>query len=91
VFAIQVKSSSLFAVPADLFPTRDVATVWGISGAAGSIAAALSQPVIGLIIDRTGSYEVVFIIVSSMHIVSALFVTLLIPRVDRLSRPRSGR
>lgn len=84
VFAIQVKSSSLFAVPADLFPPRDVATVWGISGAAGSVAAALSQPVIGLIIDRTGSYEPVFIIVSSLHIVSALFVTLLIPRIDRV-------
>jgi len=91
VFAIQVKSSSLFAVPADLFAARDVATVWGISGAAGSIAAALSQPVIGLIIDRTGSYEMVFIIVSSLHIVSALCVTLLIPRVDRLSRLQPGR
>jgi MFS transporter, ACS family, hexuronate transporter len=88
VFAIQVKSSSLFAVPTDLFPPRDVATVWGISGAAGSIAAALSQPLIGLLIDRTGSYEPVFILVSSLHIVSALFVTALIPRIERIdSRP----
>jgi len=37
VFAIQVKSSSLFAVPTDLFPARDVATVWGMSAAAGSV------------------------------------------------------
>jgi ACS family hexuronate transporter-like MFS transporter len=86
VFAIQVKSASLFAVPADLFPPRDVATVWGISGAAGSVAAALSQPLIGLVIDRTGSYEPVFIMVSSLHIVSAVFVTLLIPRIDRVAR-----
>ncbi|MGA0001279.1 MAG: MFS transporter, partial [Steroidobacteraceae bacterium] len=35
IFAIQVKSSSLFALPADLFPTRHVAGVWGMSGAAG--------------------------------------------------------
>lgn len=84
VFAIQVKSSSLFAVPADLFPPRDVATVWGISGAAGSVAAALSQPLIGFMIDRTGGYEAVFVFVSSLHIVSALCVTVLIPRIDRV-------
>ncbi len=89
VFAIQVKSSSLFAVPTDLFPARDVATVWGVSGAAGSVAAALSQPVIGLVIDRAGSYEPAFIIVSSMHIVSALCVALLIPRIGPV-RPRGA-
>ncbi len=82
IFAIQVKSSSLFAVPTDLFPARDVATVWGLSGAAGSVAAALSQPLIGLMIDRSGSYEPVFLVVSSLHIVSALCVTLLIPRIE---------
>ena len=86
VFAIQVKSSSLFAIPTDLFPARDVATVWGMSGAAGSVAAALSQPVIGLIIDRAGSYEPAFMIVSSMHVVSALCVTLLIPRIASIPR-----
>jgi len=90
VFAIQVKSSSLFAVPTDLFPARDVATVWGVSGAAGSIAAALSQPVIGYIIDQAGSYEPAFLIVSSMHLVSALCVTLLIPRIAPVGVP-AGR
>lgn len=86
VFAIQVKSSSLFAVPTDLFPARDVATVWGVSGAAGSVAAALSQPIIGFAIDRAGSYEPAFVIVSSLHIVSALCVTLLIPRIAPLGQ-----
>lgn len=89
VFAIQVKSSSLFAVPTDLFPARDVATVWGASGAAGSAAAALSQPVIGFIIDQTGSYEPAFIIVSSMHLASALCVTLLIPHIAPIAEHRT--
>lgn len=85
VMAIQVKAASLFAVPADLFPARDVATVWGFCGAAGSFAAAFAQPVIGYLIDRTGSYEPVFIIVSSMHLVSAACVSWLIPRIAPLS------
>lgn len=85
VFAIQVKSASLFAVPGDVFPSNHVATVWGLSGAAGSVAAALSQPLIGFIIDRTGSYEIVFLLVSSLHLVSALAVTVLIPRIEPLA------
>jgi MFS transporter, ACS family, hexuronate transporter len=88
VMAIQIKSASLFAVPADLFPARDVATVWGMTGAAGSIAAAFAQPVIGYLIDRAGSYEPVFMIVSSMHLVSAACVTWLIPQVEPLAPAR---
>jgi hypothetical protein len=39
-FGTQVKSASLFAVPAEIFPPSVVATVWGVSGAAGSLACA---------------------------------------------------
>jgi ACS family hexuronate transporter-like MFS transporter len=81
IFAIQVKSASLFALPTDLFPSTAVGTVWGASGAAGSLAAAFSQPVIGWTIDHY-SYEPVFIAVSLMHIVSAAIVTLLIRRIE---------
>ncbi|NJD31528.1 MAG: MFS transporter [Gammaproteobacteria bacterium] len=85
LFAIQVKQSSLFAVPMDLFPARDVASVWGLSGAAGSLAAAFAQPLIGWLIDHY-SYTPVFALVSLMHVASALAVTLLIPRIAPLER-----
>jgi ACS family hexuronate transporter-like MFS transporter len=81
IFAIQVKSASLFAVPADVFPAHAVGTVWGASGAAGSLAASFSQPVIGWTIDRSG-YEPVFIVVSLMHVVSATCVMLFIRRIE---------
>ena len=81
IFAIQVKSASLFALPTDLFPSTAVGTVWGASGAAGSLAAACSQPVIGWTIDHY-SYVPVFIAVSLMHIVSAAIVTILIRRIE---------
>jgi ACS family hexuronate transporter-like MFS transporter len=81
VFGIQVKSASLFALPGDLFPPAAVGTVWGASGAAGSLAAALSQPIIGWTIDRY-SYEPVFVAVASMHIVSALCIMLLVRRIE---------
>ena len=81
IFGIQVKSASLFAVPADVFPRTAVATVWGASGAAGSLAAAFSQPVIGWTIDKY-SYEPVFVAVALMHIVSAACIMLLVRRIE---------
>jgi len=81
IFGIQVKSASLFAVPADIFPPTAVATVWGASGAAGSLAAAFSQPVIGWTIDKY-SYEPVFVAVALMHIVSAACIMLLVRRIQ---------
>ncbi len=81
IFGIQVKSASQFAVPADIFPPTAVATVWGASGAAGSLAAAFSQPVIGWTIDRY-SYEPVFVAVALMHIVSALCIMGLVRRIE---------
>jgi len=81
IFAIQMKSASLFAVPADVVPSHAVGTVWGASGAAGSIAAAFSQPVIGWTIDNF-SYEPVFAAVSLMHIVSAAMISIFIRRIE---------
>jgi ACS family hexuronate transporter-like MFS transporter len=81
IFAIQVKSASLFALPADLFPPTAVGTVWGVSGAAGSLAAALSQPVIGWTIDRY-SYEPVFVAVAASHIVAAACISIFVRRVE---------
>jgi ACS family hexuronate transporter-like MFS transporter len=88
IFGIQVKSASLFAVPADIFPPTAVATVWGASGAAGSLAAAFSQPLIGWTIDKY-SYEPVFVVVALMHIVSAACIMLLVRRIEPVAlKPR---
>jgi ACS family hexuronate transporter-like MFS transporter len=83
MFAIQIKSSSLFTVPADLFGSHNVASVWGLSGAAGSFGGMLFTPVVGWLVDNI-SYAPVFVIVSAMHIVSALLVMMLIPRIEPL-------
>jgi len=81
LFAIQMKSSNLLVMPADLFRTRDVATVWGLFGALGSAGAAIFQAYAGWLIDNV-SWTPVFVMVSLMHLVSALIVVLMIPRVE---------
>lgn len=83
IYSIQVKTASLFPLVADLYPARDVATVWGLSGAAGSFGAALFQWLIGWLIDAF-SYYPVFVIVSTMCLVQALMVSVFIRRIEPL-------
>jgi len=83
LFGIQFKSSNMFALPADMFAAKEVATIWGIFGAAGSLGGALFQTQVGILID-TFSYHPVFAAVACMHIISALAVMIFIPKVERL-------
>ena len=85
MFAIQIKSSSLFTVPADLFKSKDVAFVWGLSGAAGSFGGMLFQPIVGWLVGNY-SYTPVFWIAAFMHIVSALIVMAMIPKIENLEQ-----
>lgn len=89
IASIQVKSASLFPLAADIFPARDVATVWGMSGAAGAGGAALFQWGFGWMIDAYG-YNPVFVIVSLMGLVQAALISVLIPRVAPVEAPGTG-
>ncbi len=80
LFATQFKQSALFTLPIDLFSKKDAASVWGISGSAGSFGAMLFTPFIGWLVDEI-SYAPVFIIVALLHIVSASIVMVLIPKI----------
>ncbi len=84
IMSIQVKTASLFPLAADIFPARDVATVWGMSGAAGSLGGALFQWGVGLMVDHYG-YDVVFALASTMCVAQALLISLFIRRVEPLA------
>jgi ACS family hexuronate transporter-like MFS transporter len=81
MFAIQAKASSLFALPADLFPSLQVGTVWGLFGAAGSFGAALFSFAAGWV-SQHYAYAPVFVAVVVTQLLSAGFVSWLIPRVE---------
>ncbi len=84
MFAMQFKASSLFTLPADLFPARDVGTVWGLFGAIGSFGAMAFNAVVGWTIDHF-SYQPVFAAVAVMHTLSAAMISLFIPQVRQLA------
>lgn len=83
LFSTQFKQASLFTLPIDLFPKKDAAFVWGLSGSAGSFGAMLFTPLIGYLVENI-SYTPVFIIVAFLHILSAILIMLFIPQIKRL-------
>jgi ACS family hexuronate transporter-like MFS transporter len=85
MFAIQVKASSHFTLPADLFPAKDVATIWGLFGAVGSLGGTLFVAAAGWVSEHY-SYTPIFAAVGVMHIVSAAIIMLMIPDIKQLKQ-----
>ena len=83
MFAIQVKGSVFFTLPADLFPAAKVATVWGVFGAVGSLGGSVLGLIAGWMIAASG-YEPVFIMIAFLHIISAALLMLFVPRIRQL-------
>ncbi|MFM7065673.1 MAG: MFS transporter [Gammaproteobacteria bacterium] len=81
--SIQWKTASNFPLAADLYPASDVAAVWGLSGAAGSLGGALFQLGVGALVMQFG-YPAAFGVASSLCIFQALIITLMIPKVEPL-------
>ena len=85
LFAIQIKGSVFFTLPTDLFPADRVATVWGVFGAVGSLGGSLLGLLAGLMIQQAG-YESVFLMIASLHLISALLLQVLVPNIRFVER-----
>jgi ACS family hexuronate transporter-like MFS transporter len=86
MFAIQFKASSMFTLPADLFPARDVGTIWGMYGAVGSLGGMTFSAIAGWTIDHY-SWAPLFVAAACMHIVSAVLINIFVPRIALLDSP----
>jgi MFS transporter, ACS family, hexuronate transporter len=78
VFGHAIWISNLMALPADLFPSREVATAAGFSGMGGAIGGALANWFTGSIVTHF-SYMPIFICAGLLHPAAVLLVWLLLP------------
>lgn len=85
LFAIQIKGSVFFTLPTDLFPADRVATVWGVFGAVGSLGGSLLGLLAGFMIQQAG-YESVFLMIASLHLISAMLLQIFVPRIALVTR-----
>jgi MFS transporter, ACS family, aldohexuronate transporter len=75
-------SANLFTVTSDLFPVQAVASVVGIGGMAGAIGGMLIAKAVGYILQKSGSYQIPFLIAGSSYLIALAIIHLLTPRLE---------
>jgi ACS family hexuronate transporter-like MFS transporter len=74
-------SANLFTLVSDTFPRRAVGSVVGIGGMAGAAGGMLIALVVGELLQRTGSYRLIFLIAGTAYLVALTLIHLLVPRL----------
>ena len=80
--AHQVWSANLFTTSSDMFPKQAVCSIVGIGRMAGAVGGMLIAPLVGIILERTGSYVPIFAIAASAYLVALLIIHLLVPKLE---------
>jgi ACS family hexuronate transporter-like MFS transporter len=75
-------ASNAYTIVSDLFPKRTVASVVGLGSACGSAAAMLMAMVVGEVLQRTGSYQIPFLIAGLSLPLAVTLLHVLVPRWD---------
>jgi ACS family hexuronate transporter-like MFS transporter len=80
--AHQAFSANLYTLPSDVFPRNAVGSVIGIGGTVGALGGMGMALFTGYILDKTGSYQLLFAICGSAYALALLVVHLLSPRLE---------
>jgi ACS family hexuronate transporter-like MFS transporter len=83
--AHQAFSANLYTLPSDLFPRGAVGSVIGIGGTVGALGGMGMSIFTGYILDKTGSYEVLFALCASAYLLALAVVHLLSPKLTPVS------
>lgn len=75
-------SANIFTLTSDMFPKQAVGSVVGIGGMFGSIGGMIISPLVGYILQTTGSYVPIFIIAASAYLIALGIIHLLAPRLE---------
>lgn len=74
-------ASNIFSITSDIYPKYMVGSMMGLSGFAGAVGGALSATFVGLILEATHSYALIFAIASFMYLLCWLIIKVFIPRI----------
>jgi len=74
-------ASNIFSIVSDIFPKKAVGSMTGLSGFVGAVGGALSATFVGLILETTNSYFLIFTIASVMYIINWLIIKTFIPEI----------
>jgi MFS transporter, ACS family, hexuronate transporter len=74
-------SANLFTLSSDMFPRNAVASVIGIVGTIGAIGGMLIAEAVGFVLQRTGSYTLIFAFAACAYLVALGLIHLIVPRL----------
>lgn len=75
-------SANIFTISSDMFPKQAIGSVVGIGGMLGAVGGMIISPLVGYILQTTGSYVPIFIIAASAYLIALLVIHILAPRLD---------
>jgi len=79
-FAHQGYAANIFTIVSDIFPKNAVGSVTGLAGFGGAIGGVFFSAFVGLVLQYTGNYYIIFGIASVAYFVCWLILNFLIPR-----------
>ena len=79
-------ASNIFTIVSDVYPKKSVASMMGLSGFTGAIGGALSASFVGLILESTNSYFLIFSIASIVYLLNYLVLRITIPRIEPIKQ-----
>jgi len=84
-FAHQGYAANIFTIVSDIFPKNAVGSVTGLAGFGGAIGGVLFSGFVGLLLEYTGNYYIIFGIASLAYLLCWLILILLIPSNKAIS------
>ena len=78
-------ASNIFTIVSDIYPKNAVASMSGLAGFMGAIGGAFSASLVGILLQSTGSYFLIFLTASSVYIINWLIIKIFIKKIKPVS------
>lgn len=78
-------ASNIFTLVSDIYPKNAVGSMVGLSGFFGAVGGALSAAFVGIILETTGNYFLIFLIASSVYMLNWLILKFSIRHVKPIT------
>ena len=80
-------AANIFTICSDIYPKNAVGSIVGLSGFCGAVGGMLVASAVGIILEITGSYYIIFAMASLAYLVAWLVIKVFIPRIEPLRLP----
>ena len=84
-FAHQGYAANIFTIVSDIYPKNAVGSMVGLAGFAGAVGGVVFSGAVGLILEATGSYHLIFGMASGAYLLCWLLLKWLVPDTKQIA------